>query len=31
VLAVAWMLLASLIGFFRLLANKPIGHLPATA
>ena len=30
VLAVGWTLIASLVGFFRLLANKPIGHLPAS-
>ena len=29
VLAAGWTLIASLIGFFRLLGNKPIGHLPA--
>ena len=28
-LAAGWTLVASLIGFFRLLGNKPIGHLPA--
>ena len=29
VLAVGWTLVASLVGFFRLLGNRPIGHLPA--
>ena len=29
VLAAGWTLIASAIGFFRLLGNKPIGHLPA--
>jgi len=29
VLAAGWTLISSLIGFFRLLGNKPIGHLPA--
>jgi uncharacterized membrane protein len=28
-LAVGWTLIASVVGFFRLLGNKPIGHLPA--
>ena len=28
-LALGWTLIASVIGFFRLLSNKPIGHLPA--
>jgi uncharacterized membrane protein len=28
VLAAGWTLIASVIGFFRLLGNKPIGHLP---
>ena len=29
-LAIGWVLIASLIGFVRLLASKPIGHLPAS-
>jgi len=29
IMAFAWTLIASVIGFFRLLGNKPIGHLPA--
>ena len=28
-LAIGWTLIASVVGFFRLLGNKPIGHLPA--
>jgi uncharacterized membrane protein len=31
VLAVGWTLIASVIGFFRLLGNKPIGHTAYTA
>jgi hypothetical protein len=31
VLAVGWTLIASVIGFFRLLGNKPIGHTAYSA
>jgi len=29
ILAAVWTLITSLVGFFRLLGNRPIGHLPA--